>query len=63
VFVDDFFGIFRFYLYIKGIVRHDLDNRTFLTETETAGSDDLYFVFQSTFFQTIFQSADDIFTG
>ena len=45
MFIYNFLGVIRLNLYVEGVVRHDFHDRSFFTETETTGCDDLNFVF------------------
>ena len=63
VFVDNFFRVFRFDLYIEGVVRHDFDNRSLFAEPEAAGGNDLHVVVQVFFLQAFFQLVDDVLAG
>ncbi len=51
--------ILRLDLHIEGVVRHNLDNGSFLAEAETAGHYNLYLITEAFFFKFPLQTLKD----
>ena len=62
VLLDNLRRIAGFYLHIKGVVGDNLDNRTLLTESETAGSDHFGLVLQACFLNRCLEILHDLCT-